>query len=427
MSEVLRLQNINKTYQAKNGEIEALKDINFSVNTGEFVSIIGPSGCGKSTLLSIIAGLEKKSSGKIYIDGIENENISPKIGYMLQKDSLLEWRTIYNNVIFGLEITHRKTKENEEYVKNLLNSVERLRIIPDIFYDKMEYYVTLDLPREELFTWLKQHPLLKYIDLTEVIDLMNVAMDNMPSATFKGATKKEYLQKLAKDEYDKSYENNYKKVKNSKKINIYRELKENIYNIINSCLKYALYHQMEDKFYRILQKNDFPFNALESNVLAILLVFHKVNKEMTLFERYIEENNIHALHSQYPLFSAIKDTYIESLFEIKNLDAKNSNVTIEDVYSKKQYLVTDIALSSASKNNIGNYIYSSLVTIKNFTFFVEYAFIYNKESHSNILTEIDNRMNKLKNIANETTKRFLACYLLFIEQDNMNIEYKELD
>ncbi len=120
MSEVLRLQNINKTYQAKNGEIEALKDINFSVNTGEFVSIIGPSGCGKSTLLSIIAGLEKKSSGKIYIDGIENENISPKIGYMLQKDSLLEWRTIYNNVIFGLEITHRKTKENEEYVKNLL-------------------------------------------------------------------------------------------------------------------------------------------------------------------------------------------------------------------------------------------------------------------------------------------------------------------
>lgn len=120
MREVLKLENINKTYQAKNGEIEALKDINFSVEEGEFVSIIGPSGCGKSTLLSIIAGLEKKSSGKIYIDEVEAENISSKIGYMLQKDSLLEWRTIYNNVIFGLEITHRKTKENEEYVKELL-------------------------------------------------------------------------------------------------------------------------------------------------------------------------------------------------------------------------------------------------------------------------------------------------------------------
>lgn len=120
MREVLKLENINKTYQAKNGEIEALKNINFSVREGEFVSIIGPSGCGKSTLLSIIAGLENKSSGKIYIDKIETENVSSKIGYMLQKDSLLEWRTIYNNVIFGLEITHRKTKENEEYVKELL-------------------------------------------------------------------------------------------------------------------------------------------------------------------------------------------------------------------------------------------------------------------------------------------------------------------
>lgn len=64
MEEVLRLKNISKTYQAKNGEIEALKDINFSVKQGEFLSIIGPSGCGKSTLLSIIAGLESKSARK---------------------------------------------------------------------------------------------------------------------------------------------------------------------------------------------------------------------------------------------------------------------------------------------------------------------------------------------------------------------------
>ena len=120
MKEVLKLENICKTYQAKNGETEAVRNVNFSVNEGEFVSIIGPSGCGKSTVLSIIAGLETKSSGKIYVDGIETEDVSSKIGYMLQKDSLLEWRTIYNNVLFGLEITHKKTKENEEYVRELL-------------------------------------------------------------------------------------------------------------------------------------------------------------------------------------------------------------------------------------------------------------------------------------------------------------------
>lgn len=112
MKEVLKLKNVTKKYQAKNGEIEALKNISFGVQEGEFVSIIGPSGCGKSTLLSIITGLEEKNSGEIYIEG--------EVGYMLQKDSLLEWRTIYDNVMFGLEIRHCKNKENEEYAKELL-------------------------------------------------------------------------------------------------------------------------------------------------------------------------------------------------------------------------------------------------------------------------------------------------------------------
>lgn len=120
MRELLKIENISKMYQAKNGEIEALKDINFTVDNGEFVSIIGPSGCGKSTLLSIIAGLEEKTSGKLYIDGEESNGITSKIGYMLQKDSLLEWRSIYKNVIFGLEIKRINTPENRKYVEELL-------------------------------------------------------------------------------------------------------------------------------------------------------------------------------------------------------------------------------------------------------------------------------------------------------------------
>ena len=112
MKKVLELKNVSKKYQAKNGEIEALTNISFDVNEGEFVSIIGPSGCGKSTLLSIIAGLEPKTEGEITITG--------GLGYMLQKDSLLEWRSIYDNVMFGLEIRRKKTKESENYVIELL-------------------------------------------------------------------------------------------------------------------------------------------------------------------------------------------------------------------------------------------------------------------------------------------------------------------
>lgn len=120
MNEILEVKNIGKKYQNKKGEVQALKNVNFRVKKGEFVSIIGPSGCGKSTLLSIIAGLEGKTEGEIYIEGENTIGISPKIGYMLQRDCLLEWRNILNNTLFGLEIKGIKTKENIEYVKELL-------------------------------------------------------------------------------------------------------------------------------------------------------------------------------------------------------------------------------------------------------------------------------------------------------------------
>ena len=112
MEKILEVKNLCKTYQAQNGEIEALSNINFDISEGEYVSVIGPSGCGKSTLLSIIAGLENKTLGEIYVNG--------KIGYMLQKDNLLEWRTIYKNVLLGLEIQKSLTQENKEYAVELL-------------------------------------------------------------------------------------------------------------------------------------------------------------------------------------------------------------------------------------------------------------------------------------------------------------------
>ena len=76
MEKILEVKNISKRYQNYEGDVLAIKNINFRVNKGEFVSIIGPSGCGKSTLLSIIAGLEKKTTGDIYIEGEKcNRNI----------------------------------------------------------------------------------------------------------------------------------------------------------------------------------------------------------------------------------------------------------------------------------------------------------------------------------------------------------------
>lgn len=120
--DVLKVINIEQKYQAENGEITAIKQISFTAAKGEFISIVGPSGCGKSTLLSIISGLLKPTNGEVYIKGDRIDGISPHIGYMLQKDNLLDWRTIYKNVLLGLEIRNIKTRENLERVDDLLKT-----------------------------------------------------------------------------------------------------------------------------------------------------------------------------------------------------------------------------------------------------------------------------------------------------------------
>lgn len=115
MQPILELKNVNHSYHSQSGEITALKKLNFTVEKGEFISIVGPSGCGKSTLLSLIAGLIEPSMGEIKI------NSNTNIGYMLQKDHLFEWRTIQKNAYLGLEIQKKLTAENKEYVDNLLD------------------------------------------------------------------------------------------------------------------------------------------------------------------------------------------------------------------------------------------------------------------------------------------------------------------
>lgn len=119
---LLEIQDVTESYQAENGEIFALDRISFSMEKGEFLSIVGPSGCGKSTLLSIIAGLLPPSSGKILLDGREVSGVDPRIGYMLQKDNLLEWRTIWKNVLLGLELRRQVDEESLARAEGLLKS-----------------------------------------------------------------------------------------------------------------------------------------------------------------------------------------------------------------------------------------------------------------------------------------------------------------
>ena len=113
MDTILEIKNLSHSYHNLEGETLALSHLSFSMSKGEFVSIVGPSGCGKSTLLSLISGLLKPEQGSVELHG-------KMMGYMLQKDHLLEWRSIYKNIILGLEIRHLLTPETKQKVQDYL-------------------------------------------------------------------------------------------------------------------------------------------------------------------------------------------------------------------------------------------------------------------------------------------------------------------
>ena len=121
LNDYLQLKNVSLSYHTKEGETLAIKDISLSVKKNEYISIVGPSGCGKTTLLSLISGLLKPSGGQVLFEGKQRDS-DTQIGYMFQRDNLFEWRTIYKNIILGLEIKNKhKDKECLKRADELLD------------------------------------------------------------------------------------------------------------------------------------------------------------------------------------------------------------------------------------------------------------------------------------------------------------------
>ena len=115
MEEMVKVVNLTKNFYNKEGEMQVLKDISFTLNEGEILSLLGPSGSGKSTILNILTNLLSPTSGDVIINGT--------IGYMFQKDHLLEWRSIMDNITIGLEIMHKKNdKKSIERIERLLKT-----------------------------------------------------------------------------------------------------------------------------------------------------------------------------------------------------------------------------------------------------------------------------------------------------------------
>ncbi|GAE90489.1 ATP-binding cassette domain-containing protein [Acetivibrio straminisolvens] len=120
MSIKIKIENLSKTFKVSKKTLEVLDNINIEVHENQFVSLIGPSGCGKSTVLRILAGLEKDFSGNITVNGESIKASSFQFGYMPQKDLLMPWRTVYENIILPLEISGKKDRSKKIEVENLI-------------------------------------------------------------------------------------------------------------------------------------------------------------------------------------------------------------------------------------------------------------------------------------------------------------------
>lgn len=151
MEPAVDIVNLCKSYTLNNKELKVLDNVNLQAASGRFISIIGPSGCGKSTLFRTIAGLEKDFTGSVIVDGCDVRQGRPYIAYMLQKDLLLPWRNVMQNILLPLELAGTLKDTDTRFIKSMVSEFgleEFVEAYPDELSGGMRQRVAL------LRTWL---------------------------------------------------------------------------------------------------------------------------------------------------------------------------------------------------------------------------------------------------------------------------------
>ncbi|MGH8814213.1 MAG: ABC transporter ATP-binding protein, partial [Advenella sp.] len=113
-------EGVSKQYGGTN-QTQALLNVSVSIQPGQFISILGPSGCGKSTFLRCVAGLEQLSAGSLQVGQDPVKGPPDNIGMVFQRDALLEWRTIRNNILLPIEFSGKRKEDYQQRVDSLLN------------------------------------------------------------------------------------------------------------------------------------------------------------------------------------------------------------------------------------------------------------------------------------------------------------------
>ena len=284
--------------------------------------------------------------------------------------------------------------EMNKKIGEFINIFGKLNINLDEFYNDVIVSTILDDDRKEVIKHLKK---IYKGDVDSLILPLNNAMDNMPSAALKGYTRSEYLEEVADKKYDKEYD----KIRYNNDIIKYKEIREKTDMVINEAMYFAFKENLSEKFNKVIKDNEIFFLENDTHIVENLLLFHKIKDEDSIFDIFFNKK-VNIFFPYYDLFKEYKDSYIEGLFKIIRVN-KDGFIVIKSEDNKREYKVYDIALSQ-NKGIINNYIYTSIVTIENFSFTTNYAFI---------LKDIKNKKDKYKDIDNKDTINYLSYYELF--------------
>jgi hypothetical protein len=191
---------------------------------------------------------------------------------------------------------------------------------------------------------------------------------------------------------------------------------------MDEAMYFAFKEKLTDKFNDVIKKNSVFFTEGDTAIVSNLVLFHTIDKDESIFDIFFSKK-VTIFFPFYEVFKQFKDSYVEGLFNIINVNKNEGFVTLKNVFSKREYKVYDVALSS-NKNVLDNYIYTSLVTVDNFTFTTDYMCILGKDNK--VLEKIDKRKNKYIDIVNDSTKTYLACYEIF-RDSSLNINFRNLE
>jgi len=120
---MISIENVSKSFYKRDATVDAVRDINLTIEQHEIVAVIGPSGCGKSTLLNMIAGLYAPTRGRIVYKGGTVTDVNTDVGYMTQKDNMLPWRSVRDNVAFPMELAGVSKAERNERADSVIRRV----------------------------------------------------------------------------------------------------------------------------------------------------------------------------------------------------------------------------------------------------------------------------------------------------------------